>query len=209
MNNTRESQELDVDIQQVRKDFKSWRRRQVRWLVTAISLVFLFGVSLAIKNPTVKGFFGSLFTTLEGWMALAFWVYFYIILFRLLDNKYHFQCPAANCKMAIDLHDPWVCPFCPNNNVSYPGYQRPIYHILFFRCTIFDKCAARGHVQESYKCMSSKHRDGFVFELIPGGNRNLPAYKYEPSPPVQLVQPPPPEQPRTGEIIPRDRNFFG
>lgn len=207
-------QQLDVDVQKEKKKFKDWRRRQVIliFVLLFIALVVL-PVRLSVKYGEVgfvEVFFVS-FGNWEGWAALALGLMACFLYCLLADNRFHFQCPHPDCKMSIDLHDPWVCPYCHNNNISYPSFtDRTGLGVFFFRCTIFDKCAARGHVPESYKCMSSKHHpSGFVFELIPGGKKQLPGYKNEPSVSPQVVQLPSPPPPVQGQVMPRDRNFFG
>ena len=218
MNTTVEKQELDIDIQQVKRDFQKWRWRQAIWIL----MTDVVGVDLIDRLDRDYGVTGwnalrILLTTWEGWTMFVLFGVACFIFIRLMDNKYHFQCPHPKCNMAIDLNDPWVCPYCPNNNVSYPEYlQRRFLQYFSFRCTIFDKCAVRKHVPQSYKCMSPRHKDGFVFELIPGGNTELCAYKYEPSHPVQALQSPPAqpkqEEVKTGELITKNeyqpRDFF-
>jgi hypothetical protein len=96
------------------------------------------------------------------------------------------------------ISEGWECPHCRDEKVTIP--------VLFF--TFFDKCY-NGHKPESYQCPTcvKEGRPG-VFELIPNGRTDKFARKAEL---LVVYQPPPqhsPEQPRIGEIVPRERNFF-
>jgi len=149
-----------------------------------------------------------IFITWQGWLVLVGYLVVKSIRKRLEKKKIHFQCPY--CKGEIRINAPWDCPFCAGERSSYP--------ILFH--TFFDKCKHGSHKLESYKCPNCDN----VFELIPNGKKDQfaqmePWYKDHVFRPASVRQsnvqqrmqatpspPPPPEQLRIGEVMPRDRN---
>jgi hypothetical protein len=193
----------DVDIQKVKSAYFEWRWK---FILTDVGLIVLlitwiFFISDSDTGSTsffqaIKAWFYEAFFTWQGWSIWGLMGVWFLYKNWGQNVKKHFQCPFTECNTEIVINEKWECPYCRDEKITKP---------FLFR-TFFDKCKD-GHKPESYQCptCAKEGRPG-VFELIPNGRTDKFARKAE-SPVVnQPPLPHPPEQPRTGEVLPRDNS---